>query len=76
MKDVNLERIAEITSGYSGAELAALCNESALAALEESALSDVVTTEHFEKGLRTVKPRIQKDLLRIYDEFHKNNDKS
>ena len=76
VKDLNLDRIAEVTSGYSGAELAALCNESALAALEESSLSDTVTEKHFEKGLQTVKPRIQKEFLRIYDEFQKDHDKT
>ena len=35
LKGVDLEELATLTEGYSGAEIAAVCNESALKALEE-----------------------------------------
>lgn len=35
LKDVDLEELATLTDGYSGAEIAAVCNEAALKALED-----------------------------------------
>ena len=76
VENVDLHDIADRTAGYSGAELAAVCNEAALAALEEESEAAVVTSRHFEKALSLVKPRIQNELLKIYDEFQKDHDKS
>ena len=73
---VDLDAIAENTEGYSGAEVAAICNESALAALEEMTEADAVTSEHFNKALLSVKPRIKAELIQIYNEFQNKHDKS
>lgn len=73
---LNTAELAARTEGYSGAELAAVCNEAALAALEEFSDANFVTEKHFNKALLVIKPRIQDDLLRIYDEFRKDHDKS
>jgi len=73
---VDLDAIAENTEGYSGAEVAAICNESALAALEEMTEADTVTSEHFNKALLSVKPRIKAELIQIYNEFQNKHDKS
>lgn len=54
--DVDLEEVARRTDGYTGAEIASLCREAALAALTESLEATHVRTEHVEKALRTVKP--------------------
>lgn len=45
-KDVDLERIAAVTVGYSGADLANLLNEAAIIAVHEN--SDVITGRHVE----------------------------
>ena len=76
VENVNLDDIAELTRGYSGAELAALCNEAALAALQEHTEATIVTSSHFQLALNIIKPRIKDDLLRIYDEFHQDINKS
>ena len=73
---LDLDSVARRTDGYSGAELAAVCNEAALAALEEHSDASLVSEKHFESALATVKPRIQASLLRIYDEFREANTKS
>ena len=66
---VNLETVAERTEGYSGAEIAAVCNEAALAALEEDVNTDKVTEKHFQTALNNLKPRISKNLFGIYKKF-------
>ena len=62
---------------YSGAEIAAICNEAALMALEETLKNSEQNNEedpqvksaHFEHALNVVKPRINPQLLKIYDKF-------
>jgi transitional endoplasmic reticulum ATPase len=78
-KDVNLEHLADITHGYVGADLAALCKEAAMAALrrvlpeikwkEEKELPKevmeklVVTKEDFENALKMVEPSAMREVL-------------
>ena len=70
---VDLEQVAECTEGYSGAEVAAVCNEAALAALEENVESEVVEDRHFEAALASVTPRITPELFEVYERFQKDN---
>jgi AAA family ATPase len=70
--DLDIERLALDTEGYSGAEIAAVCNEAALAALEEDAEADTVAARHFSVALGIVTPRIQPELLQIYAAFQRS----
>jgi AAA family ATPase len=67
--DVKIEDLGEKTEGYSGAEIAAVCKEAALAALEEDIQAKVVRWKHFEKALSAVKPRITMESIKFYDQF-------
>jgi len=78
-KDVDLNKIADITYGYVGADLAALCKEAAMSALrralpeikwkEEEQLPKeaieklVVTQKDFENALRMVEPSAMREVL-------------
>ena len=64
--DVDLERLAAETGGYSGAELAALTREAALAALEESDDARTVADRHLQKALKHVTPRTTKETLNYF----------
>ncbi|MEM5882281.1 MAG: AAA family ATPase, partial [Candidatus Aenigmatarchaeota archaeon] len=74
-KDVNLEKIAEKTEGYTGADLEAICKEAAIMALREFMEKKiepekmVVKTIHFEKALEIVKPSITKEMVEFYKRF-------
>ena len=70
-KDVDLERIAELTEGYSGADLAALVREAALTALRENIKADRVSMEHFMSALKTIPPSLTKDMIKFYEEWGK-----
>jgi transitional endoplasmic reticulum ATPase len=69
--DVDLERIAASTAGYSGAELAAVCREAALAALSESLGAREVCARHFEAALDAVRPRTPGALLDLYARYQR-----
>ena len=71
--NVDLEFVADNTEGYSGAEIAAICNEAALAALEQDVNITEVNQKHFEIALNNLKPRISKDLFKIYEKFQSDN---
>ena len=67
--DVDLEGLASRTDGYSGAELAALCREAALASLEESVTDLRVAKHHFDEALGVVRPRTSLATLRYFEEY-------
>ncbi len=62
-EDVNLEKLAEITEGYVGADIEALCREAALTALREDMNAQKVYWKHFEKAMEVVKPTIKRKIV-------------
>ena len=84
-EDVNIEEIAKRTEGYTGADLAAVCNTAVMLAIREHVMAnrnpeeakknvkDVkVCRRHFEEALGKVKPISQKEMemyKRISEEF-------
>jgi transitional endoplasmic reticulum ATPase len=65
-EDVDLERIADATEGYTGADLAALCREAAILALREAGKPTKVQMKHFLKAMEVVKPSVTKEDLQRY----------
>ncbi|EDO39006.1 predicted protein [Nematostella vectensis] len=70
---LDLEDLVERTEGYSGAEIAAVCREAALAALQENIQAESVELRHFEKALMAVKPRTSTQMINFYDDFQKKS---
>ena len=83
VKDLNLDKLAELTDGYTGADLAALCNMATMSAIrehlnkyetekesKEKAKELKVTMEHFNEALEKVNP-IPKQELDMYKEVSK-----
>ena len=68
---VNLKEIAHKSTGFSGAEIAALCREAALHAIEEDAQALVVEHAHFLKALEEVVPQTTEKMLLYYENFNK-----
>ncbi|KAJ3170878.1 hypothetical protein HK101_011308 [Irineochytrium annulatum] len=71
--DVSVDEFAKLTEGYSGAEVAALCQDAALSALEESIEAQEVQRKHFVKAIETTTPRISKEMIAFYDNFRKRS---
>ena len=65
--DVNLNEIALATQNYSGADLAALCREAAVEAMQLN-LSKI-TSKNFASGLKRIKPSISKEVETWYDKI-------
>ncbi|KAJ2638583.1 AAA+-type ATPase [Coemansia sp. RSA 1286] len=71
--DVDVGVLAELTDGFSGAEMIALCQESAIAAMAEDVDASCVAMRHFEGCLRSFKKRITPEMLRFYADFQKRS---
>ncbi|XP_052791982.1 ribosome biogenesis protein SPATA5-like [Mya arenaria] len=65
---VTPESLAERTQGYSGAEIASVCHEAAMFALQEDIGSQSVEERHFLSALETVTPSIDQDTIKFYEE--------
>jgi transitional endoplasmic reticulum ATPase len=70
-KDVDLRSIALMTERYSGADLAALVREAAMAALREDINAERVESRHFEIALSRVKPSLTDEILKYFEEIKK-----
>ncbi len=68
-KDVDLEKLAEMTEGYSGADIEAVCREAGLTALRESLKAKEVKMKHFEEVLKKIKPSLTNVNVKAYEEF-------
>ncbi len=76
---VDLTDLAARTEGYSGAELAAVCNEAAYKTLEKAMDGDngddeiteslKITKEDFDEALTIVRPRLNAASLQAYEQF-------
>ncbi len=62
--DIKLQEIAVATQNYSGADLAALCREAAVHAMQNN--SAKITSSDFAAGLKNVKPSITKEVEQWY----------
>ncbi|KAJ1941824.1 hypothetical protein FBU59_003385 [Linderina macrospora] len=65
-EDVEFDRLAMETEGFSGADLANLSREAALIALRENIEESKVTMGHFELAMQAVQPSLKKDLMEYY----------
>ncbi|XP_066583324.1 ATPase family gene 2 protein homolog A isoform X2 [Prorops nasuta] len=68
-EDVIVQDLVELTDGYSGAEIQAICDEAAMKALEEDLDASVITKEHFKAALSIVTPRTPVSLIKLYDDY-------
>jgi transitional endoplasmic reticulum ATPase len=68
-KDVSLEKLAEETEGYAGADIQGLCKEAAVFALRESFKAKEITLKHFKEALKKVRPSITPEVEKTYSEL-------
>ncbi|KAJ1652182.1 AAA+-type ATPase [Dispira simplex] len=70
--DVSVSELTTLTRGFSGAEIVALCQEAAFAAMEEDVHTSAVAKRHFERCFRGFHRRITQEMLDFYDSFQKH----
>jgi len=68
-KDVDLVHLANISKGYSGADIEALCREAALNALRRDINAKEVSSSDFQKATEVIGPSIQPDMEAWYKSF-------
>ncbi len=67
--DVDLEELAEITDGYVGADIEAVCREAVLLALREDMNAERIEMRHFMQAIRKIKPSITESMISFYEKF-------
>ncbi|GJE86889.1 AAA family ATPase [Phanerochaete sordida] len=67
--DLNIEDIARLTEGYSGAELAALCQEAAMLTIRENFEAQHVPQSAFVAATTVVKKQITPEVIQRYQNF-------
>lgn len=55
--DVNLEKLADKTEGYVGADIEAVCREAAMLTLRENMDAEEVPMKHFLEAMEKIKPK-------------------
>lgn len=65
-EDIDLEKLAEKTEGYTGADIEAVCREAAMIALRENLNADKVELRHFEEALKRIRPSVKEDEMNMY----------
>lgn len=75
-KDVDLNKLAKKTEGYSGADLQNLCREAAMLALREDKSIKEISGKYFEKALEKVPPSVSKSYAEMYNKMESDYLKS
>ena len=70
--DVSLIKIAQITEGYSGADLENLCREAGMQAIREKLEKlEKIENKHFEHAISKIKSSLSKEIVEIYEKMAK-----
>ena len=67
--NVDMALLASKTNGYTGADIAAICREAAMSALEESLEAESVGLRSFEKAIEKVRPSAYTVSMELYTEY-------
>ena len=65
--DVDLDKLAEMTEGYTGADIEAVCREAAMIALREEFKVRPVSMKHFEAALKSIPPSLTREDILKYE---------
>ncbi|MCC6010892.1 MAG: CDC48 family AAA ATPase [Desulfurococcaceae archaeon] len=72
-EDVNIEELAKLTEGYTGADIAAVCREATMVALRETYVSTgslqvvKISRKHFLDALSRIPPSLSKADIDMYE---------
>jgi transitional endoplasmic reticulum ATPase len=67
--DVNLEELAKMSGGYSGADIEGVCREAALSALRNDLKATEVSLRDFRDAFEKIKPSLSPDIDNWYKSF-------
>ncbi|MBY8983492.1 MAG: CDC48 family AAA ATPase [Candidatus Lokiarchaeota archaeon] len=67
--NINIEQLAELTEGFSGADIETWCREAAMSALRENIRARKVTADHFKDSRQDIHPSMTKEIIDWYEKF-------
>ncbi|WNY28882.1 ATP-dependent zinc metalloprotease FtsH [Methanimicrococcus stummii] len=67
--DVSIEKLAETTRGYTGADIEAVCREAVMTALRTDMNVQSVTAADFDAALDTIRPSVGEELNEKYEKM-------
>ena len=65
--DIDLEKLAEETEGYVGADIEAVCREAAILALREDLKAKEILPKHFKEAMKKVRASVSKEIEAMYE---------
>ena len=68
-EDVDLIEIADLTDGYVGSDLEAICREAVLLAMRENFNAKIVEMRHFRNALKKVRRALNENILEYYQQL-------
>ncbi|MEM3127321.1 MAG: AAA family ATPase, partial [Candidatus Woesearchaeota archaeon] len=71
-KDVDLDKLAEKTEGYVGADIESICREAAILALREDIKAKTISGDNFDAALKKVKPSVTKEIKEAYEKIEQH----
>ncbi|MCL5888732.1 MAG: CDC48 family AAA ATPase [Candidatus Thermoplasmatota archaeon] len=75
-KDINLQKIADETDGYVGADLENLCREAGMMAYRNDPEASLVSNSDFLKAMKVIKPSVDQEVINFYENLANNIGKS
>jgi len=75
-KDVDINKLADLTEGYVGADLEGMLREAAMISLRENKDTKDVKKKHFDEAMRKIKASVSKDSMDRYRKIEDNYLKS
>lgn len=67
---VDLDKLAELTDGFSGADIESVCREAVYSALRANINVEAISQSDLENSIRNTKPSITKEMVEQYIEFN------
>jgi transitional endoplasmic reticulum ATPase len=68
--NVSIDELADITEGYVGADIEAVCREAVMLALRENFSVEKIDMKHFREALNKVRPTLSENLMGYYKKIH------
>jgi len=69
-RDVDLEELAKMTDGYTGADIEILAREAGLLAMRETNGAGEVSMRHFLEAMKKIKPSITPEMIKFYEAWY------
>ncbi|MDP6561150.1 MAG: AAA family ATPase, partial [Candidatus Binatia bacterium] len=68
-RDVDLDKLAEITDRHAGVDIVGICMKAGLFALHENTEAKKVTMEHFYRAVKEAIPSVTEEMEKEYDKL-------